>query len=195
MVRKCAAAAVLLVALFATGSSGRAQDATPPPLPPPADCSPVGIADASRILGFAVTGPEEGARRGGICFFPSRAISEDGSVSYAIVTNAQLLQRRGYFVALARRCGAVAPSAPRALICAAYVKLALAKDLDAYFEARTGPDASPVPGLNSSAVATADALYLRQPDAVIEVIVSRAGDFDLERSTEVAKLLLARRKP
>jgi hypothetical protein len=142
-----------------------------------------------------VTGPAEDARAGGICFFASRAVSEDGSVSYAIVTNAQLLQRRGYFLALARRCGAVDPRAPRALICAAYVKLALAKDLDAYFAARTGPDASPVPGLSEGALATSDALYVRQPDAVIEVIVSRAGDFDLEASTEVAKLVLARRKP
>jgi len=194
MVRRGAAAALLMAALCAPGQPGGAQDATPPPLPPPADCSPVGIADASRILGFAVTGPEEHARGSGICFFPSRAISEDGSVSYAIVTDAQLAARRGYFAALARRCGAVAPSAPRALICAQFVKLAFAKDLDAYFAARAGPDASPVPGLPNGAVATADALFVRQPDAVIEVIVSRAGDFDLERSAEVAKLLVARRK-
>jgi len=194
MVRLRAATLLLLAALAPARIGAGAQDASPPPVAPPADCSPVDVADASRILGYAVDGPDEGARAGGICFFVSRAVSEEGSVSYAIVTDAQLALRRGYFAAQARRCGSVDPSAPRALICATYVKLAFAKDLDAYFAARSGPDASPVPGLSDGAVATPDALYMRLPDAVIEVIVSRSGDFDLERSTEVAKLLLARRK-
>jgi hypothetical protein len=183
-------------ALLCCAGAALAGDATPAPIPSPADCSAVGVADASRILGFAVVGPDADSRAGGICFFASRAISEDGSVSYAIVTDAQLPQRRGFFGALARRCGSVAHGAPRELICKAYVDLALAKDLDAYFAARTSfADASPLPDLDATAIATADALYLRRPHAVLEVAVSRGGDFDLERSTELAKLLLARLKP
>jgi hypothetical protein len=189
-VRACLLAAALCCAFLRAAS---AQEASPVPAPSPADCTAVGVADASRILGFAVDGPDENSRAGGICFYASRAASEDGTVSYALVTDAQLPQRRAFFAALARRCGAVSQASPRQLVCAAYVKLALAKDLDAYFDARTSfAEASPVPGFDVAAIATPDALYLRRANSVLEVSVSRAGDFDLDRSTELAKLLLTR---
>jgi hypothetical protein len=180
-------------AALAGASAARAQEVTPAPAPPPADCSLADAADARRILGYAVSPADEASRAGGICFYPSSDASQEGSVSYAVVTAARLPQRNGFYAALARRCGSVAPGAPRAFACATFVKLALAKNLDDYFAARTGsPGASPVPGLGFKAVATEDALYVRRPDAVVEAIVRRGTDFDLDRATELAKLLLAR---
>jgi hypothetical protein len=176
-----------------SSANAGAQNVTPAPLPPPADCSIVNADEASHILGYSVSPADEASRTGGICFFPSRSVSQEGSASYAVVTAAQLPQRRGFFAALARRCGSVAHGAPREFACATFVKLALSKDLDDYFAARTSSDdASPVPGLGVTSIATEDALYVRRPDAVVEVVVRRGEDFDLPRATELAKLLLSR---
>lgn len=184
-----------LLVLGAAGGAG-AQEVTPPTAPPPADCTVVNAADASRILGYPVAPADEASRAGGICFFPSRSMSDDGSVSYAVVSDAQLPERRAFYGALARRCGSVGHGAPREFACATFVKLAFAKDLDAYFAARTAsPDASPMPAIGGgTAVATPDALYVRRADSVVEVVVRRGDSIDFDRTTELAKLLLARLK-
>lgn len=182
-----------LLAFAGAGAVAAAHDATPLPAPPPADCSLVPAVDASRILGYPVADADESSRAGGICFYPSRVVSDEGSLTYAVVTEALLPERRAYFSALAVRCGSVSHGAPREFVCGLYIKLARAKDLDEYFAARTSlGEPSPVPGLGASAVATEEALYLRRPDSVIEIVVKRGDQLDLGRSTELAKLLLAR---
>ena len=163
------------------------------PNPAPADCSIVGADEVSQILGFTVAEPDETSRSGGICFFPSRGITSEGSASYAIVDDDRVAQRRSYFAVLARRCAGVGPGTPREFVCKTYVQLAQAHDIDEYFASRTGaPDAQAVAGLGDSAVATGEALYVKRGDDVFEVVVRRGDALDRERATTLAKLLLSR---
>jgi hypothetical protein len=164
--------------------------------PPKADCSVVGGDEVAQILGFAVAPPDESSRTGGICFFPSTAISEEGSASYAIVDADHLPQRRAFYAALARRCGSPAAGAPREALCKAFVELAQVKDLDDYYAARTDfPNAEPENGLGDAAIAAGDALYVKRGAQVFEVVVRRGDALDIDRSIALAKLLLARTPP
>lgn len=177
-----------------------ARDAPPLPSPtsnaarlPSADCHLLATSDAARVLGFPVEAPDESSARGGICFFATRAISQEGTLAYALVTTARVGERRAFFLASARRCGGVVETSPNANICKSYVRLAEAKDLDAYFEARTDdPDAIPVAKLGERAVAAADALYVRRGPIVFECAVRLGAALDLPRSIELARLLLDR---
>ncbi len=162
-------------------------------IPLPADCTIVSQAQASEILGYPVEPADAASQVGGICFFTSRAISQDGSVTYAMVTAANLPQRRAFAAAQARRCAGVVKAAPNALVCRSYADVALAVDLDAYFKARTSAtDATPVAELGKDAIAAPNALYVRRGAYVIEAVVRRAEMLDVRRATALAKLLLAR---
>ena len=162
-------------------------------MPLPADCSIVSQAEASEILGYPVASADVSSQAGGICFFTSRAISQDGSVTYAIVTAANLPQRRAFAAAQARRCAGVVKNAPNALACRTYSDVAYAIDLDAYFKARTSAtDAIPVVDLGPGAVAAPNALYVRRGAYVLEAVVRRAEILDVPRATALAKLLLTR---
>ncbi|GAC1300266.1 MAG: hypothetical protein NVSMB19_06510 [Vulcanimicrobiaceae bacterium] len=192
--RRSAAAVALAAALLAaTPIVAAAESPGPSATLAPADCRIVDATEAARVLGFPVGAPDESAARGGICFFPSRAVSQDGSVTYALVTAERLPQRRAYFAAAARRCGSVAKGAPREAVCRAYVRLAGVTDLDAYFEARTDSAAAkPVARLGALAIAAPDALYVRRGATVVECVVRRGEALDVERSTALARLVLER---
>ncbi len=158
-------------------------------------CTLVGRSEIGEILGYPVAAPDETSRAAGICFFPSRAVSQDGSVSYAIVTQDNLAQRRAFAAAQARRCAGVAKIAPNAVACKAYADVALASDLDAYFTARTSAsDATPVAALAPDAIAAPNALYVRRDARVFEIVVRRGENLDVARETALAKLLLERVK-
>lgn len=176
-----------------------ATPAAPPPSPEPlvslgpADCTLVGADDAARILGYPVDVADEASARGGICFFPTRSVSQEGSLGYALVTQERLPQRRAFFRAAARRCGSVAKGSSNELVCRAYRNLASVVDLASYFTARTDfPDATAIPKLGDAAVAAPDAVFVRRGTVVYECAVRRAGELDVGRSTELARLLLAR---
>jgi len=168
-----------------------ADDPTPLPTPPPADCSIVDARAAEAIAGFEVQGPDETSRFGGICYYPSRLVSHDGSLSYAVVTADRLPQRRAFYTAFSRRCAPAVKGTLNELACRQYLKLAVAQTIEEYFAARTGAgDPSPVPGLGDSAVVNGSVLYVRRGQVVFEATVQRGGDFDLARSTELARELL-----
>jgi len=183
-------------AFVAGPSPAWAQSPSPSPESSPpgaADCRALDASEASRVLGYPVEAADEYSARGGICFFTTRAISQEGSLAYALVTPARLGQRRRFFAASARRCGGVAKTAPNASMCRSYVRLAEVRDLDAYFEARTDdPGATVVPKLGERAVAVSHALYVRRGEIVFECSVRRGGSLDRERSIELARLLLER---
>ncbi|MDQ2858661.1 MAG: hypothetical protein M3R53_08440 [Candidatus Eremiobacteraeota bacterium] len=168
---------------------------TAPTAPPvaPAQCDAVDANAAATILGYPVGAPDATSRAAGICFFPTQSISENGIVSYAIITLERLPQRRAYFTALARMCAGVSTVAPRAGLCATYVKLARVENLEDYFTAQTSdPDAVPVPALGDAAFVSHGTLYVRRAGAVFEVVVRRERQFDIARSTGLATLLLQR---
>ena len=161
-----------------------------------AQCTVVTAEEATQILGYGVLPADARARIGGNCFFSTQSMSQDGSVTYALVTAARLVTLRPYFIALARRCAGVAPSSPRAAACAMYVKLAGVLDLDAYYAARTDtPDAEPVAGFGGGvdgAMSADGMLFMRRGGMVVEAAVRRDGAFDLERTQTLARLLLQR---
>jgi hypothetical protein len=186
---------LVVVAFLACSQAAiaRADEPAPDATPVPADCTVVGIHDVATILGFAVQPPDPASQSGGICFFTSRDISHDGNLSYAVVTADRLPQRRAFFRAFSRRCAPAVKGTLNELMCRQYLKLAVAETMDDYFAARTGAgDASPVPGIGDSAVASGNALYVRRAQTVFEISVTRAGDFDLPAATAVANELLAR---
>jgi hypothetical protein len=188
LVLALALAANLGVALPVAAQTGTESAAS-------ATCDLVTVDEIARILGFAVEAADESSRSGGVCFFATRALSDEGSAAYGIVSAADLPQRRAFFAVLARQCAGVSAAAPRAPVCATYANLAAAADLDAYFTARTSvAAATPVP-LGERAVATDDALYVRRGARVIEVSVKRGATLDLPRATALAALLLARLPP
>lgn len=173
--------------------TGRALPAPTAPPATPAQCDAIDANAASTILGYPVGAADATSRAAGICFFPTQSVSENGLVSYAVVTLERLPQRRAYFTALARMCAGVSKVAPRAAVCATYVTLAGVQSLDDYFTARTAdPDAVAVPALGDAAFATRGTLYVRRTGAVFEVVVRRERQYDAMRSTALAKLLLQR---
>jgi hypothetical protein len=186
-----------LVAVAGLGVAAAATpDATQDATPAPADCTIVGAHDAAAILGFPVQPPDPASESGGICFFTSRDISHDGELSYAVVTADRLPQRRAFFRAYSRRCAPAVKGTLNELMCRQYLQLAVAQTIDDYYTARTGAgDASPVPGIGDSAVASGNALYVRRGQIVFEISVTRSGDFDLAAATTVANELLARFRP
>jgi len=188
------AVAVIIAFACIVGSRAFAQEPSPSPAaPPPADCSVVGVDDASRILGYAVDDADANSQAGGICVYPARDISEEGVVSYAVVTADWLPERRAFFRALARRCGSVVPKAPNYAACVIYREIAFASDLDAYYAARIdAPDAAPVANLGRAASTATGGLYVRTKNSVLEVVVRRGDDLDVDGAVAVAKLLLAR---
>ncbi len=180
---------LFLIAIVPPSPARAAEPTTTDP------CALVESTDIGAILGYPVEVADATSRTAGICFFTSRAISQDGSVTYAFVTADNLAQRRSFAAAQARRCAGVAKNAPNALACASYADVANATDLDAYFKARTSsPDAVPVPSLGTSAVAAPNALYVRTPERILEVVVRREERLDIERETTLARLLLERSK-
>jgi hypothetical protein len=134
--------------------------------------------------------------------FAARALTEDAVVSYAIVRPQTVAQRTAYFAAQARLCAGVAPEAPRAASCANDAKLAAARGVDGYFDARTqasGAQASgageAVAGLGDRAVADSDGLFVQRGSLVLEIVVRRQGTLDLGAETKLARLLLERIRP
>jgi hypothetical protein len=190
--------ALVLVAswAFVAPSPARAGDApSPVPAAIPADCTILGTADAAAILGYAVQAPDPASQSAGVCFFTSREVAPDGNLSYAVITAAQLPQRRAFFRAYSRRCAPAAKGTLNELACRQFLKLAVAQTIDDYYAARAGAgEPSPVPGLGDSAAANGDALYVKRGQTVLEISVKRGGDFDLVAATKVAKELLARLK-
>jgi hypothetical protein len=191
--RILAASVALAAMLNVASAAARAGDADAAAAPKPADCTIVGAAEAATLLGFGVSSADDTSRAAGICFYGASAASDDGFVSYAIVTPERLPQRRQFFRAMARRCAGVAPQAPNAAVCRTFVALSDAADPAAYFTARTDvPDAAPVAGLGDAAVAAADVLYVRRGQTVFEIAVHRDESLDLDRSCELARRLLER---
>ncbi len=146
------------------------------------------------ILKLQVKAADDSSRSGGVCFFASRTPSDDGSASYAIVDKDRLAQRRAYYGLLARRCADTSPpNVPNAVVCKSVTALAQAKDMDAYYAARTDfPNSEPVKGLGDAAVAAGEAVYVKRGDLVFEFAVKHGNALDVERSTALAKLVLAR---
>jgi hypothetical protein len=199
------ALATSLALAFANGRAqaqtpGPASSAAPAPAPanapaPPGapDCTLVSRDEIAAILGYAVGPADESSRAGGVCFFASQSVTDDGAASYAIVGNDRLQQRRAFYAVLARRCAGVQPDAPRSAVCKTFSELAQVKDIDAYFSARTDfPNAEAVKGLGDAAVAAGDALYVKRGDLVFEVVVRRGDALDVDRATALAKLVLDR---
>jgi hypothetical protein len=152
----------------------------------------VGADEIVGILGYQVKAADDSSRSGGVCFFASSTPSDDGSASYAIVDKDRLAQRRAYYEGFAKRC-ADAPHAPNAVVCKSVTALAQAKDIDAYYAARTDfPNSEPVKGLGDAAVAAGEALYVKRADMVFEFAVKHGNALDVERSAALAKLVLAR---
>ncbi len=181
----------LLIAV--TQRPAPAQSPVPGASAPADACRLVDAGGAARVLGYPVDGPDEASARGGICFFATRAISQEGSVSYALVTPERLPARRAFFAAAARRCAGVAKGAPNEALCGTFARIAQAADLDAYYEARTTfADATSVAKLGERAIAAPDALYVRRRTTIFECAVRRDGALDIERSKELARLLLER---
>lgn len=183
--------------VFSRSPSALGQSPSPVPSPAlstsPADCRLVDGVEAARIVGYPLGAPDESAARGGICFFAARSLSQEGSLSYALVTLARIPERRAYFIAAARRCGSVATGSSNESICRAYRRLAEASDLTAYFKARTDfADAVAIANLGDEAIVAPDAVYVRRADVVYECVVRRGETIDVERSTQLARLLLAR---
>jgi hypothetical protein len=188
-------AGALFSLAVAIGAAGQSSDASPAPVSTP-DCTLIDGAEASSILGYTVGDPDAVSLAGGTCFFISRSASEDGTLSYAIVTDASLPERRAYFRAYSIRCAPAAKGTLNELACRQFLALAQADDLDSYYAARAAAgDVMPVSGLGDAAVASGSGLYVRRGGAVYEVSVVRGGDFDLERSEKLARELLARAKP
>ena len=182
---------VAVLALLLLGAPLAATDEPPDAGPPPADCSLVSQADLENIFGAPVQLVDPASRSGGICFFPSRDIAQDGSLSYAIVTADRLPQRREYFRAYSRRCASAVKGTLGELGCRQYLKLAAAQTIDEYFAARTGAgDASPVPGLGDDAVASGNALYVERHQVVFEISVVHGDQFDLDGATALAGRIL-----
>ncbi|MBD5634578.1 MAG: hypothetical protein IAI49_08885 [Candidatus Eremiobacteraeota bacterium] len=194
------APAALFLVLAATAGYAQSPSPSPSIVPSPAasstasaDCSIVASDEIAQVLGFAVTPPDDSSRSGGICFFASRSISDNGSASYALVDMDRLQQRRAYYAVLARRCAGVQQGAPHELSCKTFAALSQVKDIDGYFASRTNfPNAEVVKGLGDAAVAAGEALYVKRGDVVFEVTVRRGETLDLDRATALAKLLLAR---
>jgi len=183
--------AVVLAAVLAANPMGAADEPSPVPTVGPVDCSVIPIAEAHVILGYEVQPPDELSRTGGICFYPSRDVTQDGSVSFAVVTADWLPQRRAFFRAYARRCAPAVKGTLNEIACRQLLKLAVVQTMDDYYAARSSAgDASPVPGLGESAVESGNALYVHRGQTVFEISVLRGGDFDLERSTKLARELL-----
>jgi len=200
--RGCAVVLATLLALAFADAQALAQApaASPSPVPtttpaPPGapDCTLVSRDEIATILGYAVGPADETSRAGGVCFFASQSVTDNGAASYAIVDNDRLQQRRAFYAALARRCAGVQPDAPRGAVCKTFAELAQVKDIDAYFAARTDfPNAEAVKGLGDAAVAAGDALYVKRNDLVFEVVVRRGDALDVDRAAALAKLLLDR---
>ncbi len=179
-----------LIALPAGGTL--AQEPAPAATPAPANCSVVGMADIAALLGMDVQDADPLSRKGGVCSFTSRSVSDDGTASYAVVTAEQVAQRRPYFRLMQLRCGGVRSGAPNAPLCSTYSALAKARTIGQYYAARTA-GADPIQHLGDAAAASAGALYVRTGPAVIEASVHRDNAFDLARSTALARMLLERR--
>jgi hypothetical protein len=176
---------VIAAVLFAIAL---ASDASPPP----PDCSIVDSRAASGILGYAVGDPDSNSLSAGTCFYIARSASEDGTLSYSIVTADSLPERRAYFRAYSRRCASAAKGTLNELACRQFVALSLATDIDAYYTARAGAgDAAPIDGLGDSAVVSGSAIFVKRGAAVYEASVLRGGDVDLERTTKLAQALLS----
>jgi len=174
----------------ASSASPAAVPTSGPGLP---DCGLVSRDEIATILGYAVGPADESSRAGGVCFFASQSVTDNGAASYAIVDNDRLQQRRAFYAALARRCAGVQPDAPRGAVCKTFAQLAQVKDIDAYFAARTDfPNAETVKDLGDAAVAAGDALYVKRNDLVFEVVVRRGDALDVDRAAALAKLLLDR---
>jgi hypothetical protein len=189
----CWLGAVPLPARADATPAAATDEPSPSATPPPADCTPVGEADAAAILGFNVQPPDPPSQSAGICFYTARDLSRTGDLSYAVITPDRLAQRRAFFRAFARRCAPAAPGTLNELACRQFLKLAVAATIDDYYAARTGTgDASPVPGLGESAVASGNALYVKRGQAVFEITVLRGEDFDRDGAIQVAKELLVR---
>jgi hypothetical protein len=93
----------------------------------------------------------------------------------------------------ARLCAGVSTGAPRAAVCARYVALANVMTLDDYFKARADvADAQVVEGLGERAVGTVQGLFVQRGALVLEIVVRRAENLDLDAETRLARLLLAR---
>ncbi len=158
-----------------------------------ADCSIVPFEEVPSLLGYGVSPASTTARAEGVCSYGSALASEDGLLSYTVVTKERLARLEPYFTALARLCAGTVPSSPRAAACAMYVKLASVRDLDDYYAVRVMlADAEPVAGLGDAAASAGGALYVRDGGFIIEAVVRRDGVFDLERAEGLARLLLAR---
>ena len=182
---------VLVLALLIAN----ADEPSAPPTPPPADCSLVDGTEASKILGFPVGDPDEAAREGGICFYTTSFASDDGSLTYAIVTKDRLPVRRAFYRATARRCAPAILGTLNELACRQFIALAGAQDMDAYYAARAkAADASPVPGLGAEAIQSGNALYIHRGDEVFELSVLVRGDLDVARTTALATEILRRAK-
>jgi len=112
-------AALFAVAIaLANQSADASSTAEPSAAPaPPADCSIVNGTDASAILGYPVQDPDSVSRSGGTCFYISQNVSDDGTLSYAIVTAGSLPQRRAYFRAYSRRCAPAVKGTLNELAC------------------------------------------------------------------------------
>lgn len=187
----------IVVAFLALGRIARADVPSPSPDPSatlaPAECRIVDASDAARIVGYPVDEPDSIFARGGVCYFATRSISDEGSLSYALVRMPLLRARRAYFIVASRRCGSVAEGASNERVCRLYRRLAEANDLDAYFTARTdASEAVALPKLGPHAIAAVDAIYIRRGETIFECAVRRGETLDVPRTAELARLLLRR---
>jgi hypothetical protein len=181
----------LLCALTAWGALGAGELAAGQTVG--MDCSLVGVDEVGSLLGFPVSPADAASQRAGACFFPSRTLSREGLVSYAVVRPQTLAERKSFFGVQARQCAGVSPQAPRAAVCEHYVALANVTTLDDYFRARVDvAETHLVEGLGERAVGTAQGLFVKRDAMVLEIVVRRGETLDLDAETRLARLLLAR---
>ncbi len=159
------------------------------------NCTLVGAHDASAILGTGVEAFPPETQAGGVCSFSTGSVMQQGVVSYAVVTQPDVVARAGFFLRLARRCGNVDPRAPNAAQCATYRKLIDVTTPQAYFEARSGTPDAVAQALGDKAVSNATAVYVLRGGEVFECVVRPDETLDVDRSIALANMLLARVAP
>jgi hypothetical protein len=156
-------------------------------------CSLVASDEVDRFLGTEASPPDELSRRNGSCYYFSRSASEDGTLAFRIVRDADLDLVRHNYTAAKITCGGVAPQAPRYAECVVARKLASVASPAEYCAARSSTaDAEPIVEGALKAVFADGSLFALRDDTCYEARVIRGDRPVHEAEIALLKLLVAR---